>query len=562
MSSTDSHSQLPDSHQATGVASHASGTDGGSVRGGVMVPLAGPRAAQGTGSDEPPRAHDPRSGRSAERRVLDSEVAYLDLVDRIRRTVLDDIVSRDKLLLADTVYARIEERANVRRKDEIQNLIGAEFSNRVKNLVALVTVVIGILGFLGFTVVRDAMTSEARKAATIAAEKEVEDRVRAIDRRIDGFSDAVKLSMESLSQKERQLQASASQAIFDVVGQTSTVMGDTKLQVDDVRRQVIKNLDDLARELKESAKQEMDSIRKTAVADVIMAAEQRINTIKETARESVEAVQKSKGGQSDSTAATSPNPDHGEAEHPVEEEEELRIAAQRDFQFQMMIKLARRFSALNSPRHVRSVLDPLLNNPLYFKPEERLAAAKLITDASTPSNERYIAASEVLVAAAKAMDLEMFKVADDSLRRNIRTKQITTDPWEQFVRAVAAGKKGEELLPSFLQMDPEKLTRRGRINLLALAKVGNVLAESLVNLERQVATEIVSSDYIDRPTDYDAGWLAAKVLTDPPVIDRARVEAALQHISKFVLAGDDATNDPFGLGQLITEFASAKNESK
>lgn len=234
----------------------------------------------------------------------------------------------------------------------------------------------------------------------------------------------------------------------------------------------------------------------------------------------------------------------------------MQLDAERRFDLQSMLDVAGRFEDSRDSRGYRSVFDPVYNFPSGYTAAERQQVAALLTADWIPPQERRSTAIELLIAALRSEDPEMFALAERVYDSNLYTVNQPVDPFIAFVKLAFRERGSAEARAQFGRVDPKSLTLRGRLNFAYIGKaVGEVSgAESVLH---DAIDELFVKDgdvaYIDRYTDYTSAAHVLDVLLRAPVVEKERVIVAVQRIKGLIFKSDNDP-DPFELRKRIDEF--------
>ncbi len=488
----------------------------------------------------------------------------LQLVNSIRDAVVRDIVDKDSARLADALSVRLAPQL----RDQIKTGVSAEFADRAKVFGAIAGVGGLVLGFVGYQSLASSLEvstkQAAQEAAVAAAESEVKRRSDGVvaDMRSmrDGLVDQVKRDRELIDRSLATAQQVAVDAMLRVTDHANVTSRDFNKQIQESTKQLIGEARVAAVAEVDRAKLDLRTEYERSQAAIARLAAEKSAEIKsagdifKTQVSSLRAQQA--GGAPASASETRPSSEPDDVRRQERMERAMQLDAERRFDLQSMLDVAGRFEDSRDSRGYRSVFDPVYNFPSGYTAAERQQVAALLTADWIPPQERRSTAIELLIAALRSEDPEMFALAERVYDSNLYTVNQPVDPFIAFVKLAFRERGSAEARAQFGRVDPKSLTLRGRLNFAYIGKaVGEVSgAESVLH---DAIDELFVKDgdvaYIDRYTDYTSAAHVLDVLLRAPVVEKERVIVAVQRIKGLIFKSDNDP-DPFELRKRIDEF--------
>ncbi len=518
-------------------------------------------AAPSAPPNTPPPAVLPATQPLDVRATFDS----LQLVNSIRESVVRDIVDKDSARLADALSSRLAPQV----RDHVKAGVSAEFADRARVFGAIAGVGGIVLGFVGYQSLAQNLEVSAKQAAQEAAVVAAESQVR---RHSDGFVAEMRSMRDGLMEQVRRDR----ERIEGAVDKAQSIAVDQMLRVSS---HASASLREFEQEIQERTKQLVEDVSGTAVQEVQRVTSElraeyersradfdRLVAVKSAEIRSAGDAVKSElsslrgpragaGLDGALVSGSSPGPDDTLRLDRVERA--LQLDAERRFDLRSILDVAARFERAADSLGYRTAFDPIYNFPSAYAAAERQQVATLLTADWIPPQERRSSAIELMIAAMRSQDSEMFRIAERAYDSNLYTVSQAADPFVTLIKESFNERDSVRARTQFASVDIKSLTLRGRLN---LAYIGKVIGEAngVEAALRGVLDELFESKsehaaYLDRYTDYSSAAHVLDVLLHEPVVEKERVSDAARRI-KRILFRSDSDPDPFGLRRRIDEF--------
>lgn len=539
----------------------------------------------------PARSQDTKNsdGKSADR-LSDMSVTDLDtligLFERIKHDATESVVARVESQQRSQLPRVVAD--ELTRSGRLDDLASAIVSKKVKFLLSLLGAATAILAIIGFTSITPVIENIAQRKVNLAIDRHkellngLEERIaNSRDRLSDDQSDAVRTLTVEIAKVVRDAQRSVDETAKDAADKIETITDtaesaiDTKSQEavtrlsNDVRASLTSieragsssktRLDETAIELEKRIREtgtlkqtELNTTSNSAERNITLIVDRAQKNIRDSVNDAIKKLNREAGRRSDSQQFG-----------PIDELElyaELAIHLEgRDFAQAFDISKGLYEDAVDGdlPEQAAAGFHPIMINPIAF-PERRLDAASMLLDERRSNLDRASIMSSVLIAGVRSGDSRLIELVDAEKKKNPLAR-IEWESFEDFFRAAAPGaSSADELGEIYSSVNLDNLTHLGLANLLDTAKRAGMDPKVVEDLERRLMNNILTSDPVDRSTDYFLAWMLLSALASEPVFDREGVRSLGANWSAIVFSDQEA--DPWGIAKLLAELDGDSGE--
>lgn len=450
----------------------------------------------------------------------------------------------------DQVYLQVKDR--LRESGEIASAAQQELVSRMRLLIPVAAVVVAVLGFFGY--------KSIEQMAQFHVMQELDDR---FEEREESIRKAEDILDEKLLNTRSDLDTKVLEAkdrIRFLVAEEmkeaeKSITDKLKANNEDLARRIDGAIQMVTMQINENLKIANDKLD-AAVSDTNRELTERIRVEEERFVRAIrdQRLEETKSYQSAISQTRPDLPLLRATASGEDNEQEMMVqrfailGKQHRREFGTILEDARSYVNKGYDSLARAAIDPLLAVPGMFSDFEHEEAVKIAFGDGTDELEIWSRAAEFLYAGIRADSDFMVKSGEHRIRRS-PLFEPEIDGFEMFGLAIAEREPVLKLMEIFKKVDFTHLTARGLANLLAAMKKGALPEDLCGDVESRLIELILTTEAIDRPSDYPIALMFAQALVSEPIAEGNQVARALNHIEEFVLSDD--LPDPWGLETVL-----------